>query len=272
MSDNFPRKPNGEPIGDDVIMAYADGVLPRERHREVRDALIEHAELRQKFESFIFTRGPLTRPFDDALAAPLPERLLRAIGQPAAPPRRFGSWRLGSVSLSRLSASLFAPIFSPAMAIPALLVAVAVGWLGNHLAVSEVQLENQGFLASASLQNALESTPRGSSAGVVEGHAITPKFTFATVHGTWCRQYRSTYSGQLQAGGMACRGPEGVWRVIAQTEAEPLSAPQPGPDKTVVAGNADETLDELRGQIKVGDVLGREEELRLMKEGWRTSK
>jgi hypothetical protein len=107
--------------------------------------------------------------------------------------------------------------------------------------------------------------PVGSSAGIAGGLAIKPTFTFASVQKTWCRQYElATPTGQ-QSGGLACRGEDGVWRVIAQTQAEP---PSSTPGKAVPAGKGDDVLDAIRAQVKDGDVLGRTEEQRLIEERW----
>ena len=53
------------------IMVYADGVLAPERRSVVRAALAKSAPM-QKFESFLFTRGPLVDASDVVLDAPFP--------------------------------------------------------------------------------------------------------------------------------------------------------------------------------------------------------
>ena len=88
MSDTPDEKTPDEPIDDDLIMPYADGVLPPEQRPAVRDALASDPALMQKFESFLFTRGPIARAFDEVLAAPIPERLLAAVREPAPPRTR----------------------------------------------------------------------------------------------------------------------------------------------------------------------------------------
>jgi hypothetical protein len=269
MSDTPDEKMADEPIGDDVIMAYADGVLAPDQRSAVRDALARDPALMQRFESFLFTRGPLARAFDAVLAAPIPERLLEAVREPA--PARI--WPkaslLGSVHLARLAGIFRVPDFSPAVAIPAVLVGAAAGWLAHYALPSDyVPLENRGFVAWTSLQQALEQTPRGSSASLVEGLTFKPTLTFASLQQTWCRQYELSYGAALRSGGLACRRRDGVWRVIALTEPEPPPATA-DPGKIEPAGK-DDVLDATRAQIKGGDVLGRGEEERLIKEHWPT--
>ena len=269
MSDTPDKRMTGEPIGDDVIMAYADGALAAGERQAVREALAQHPGMMETFEGFLFTRGPLARTFDAILAAPIPESLLRIVREDVPRTRRMPSL-LGLMGLSGLAAVFRVPIFSPAVALPAVIVAVAGGWLAHSALRSYfVAQEDHGFVASASLQQALELTPRGSSAGVVEGVAFKPTFTFASVQQTWCRQYELSYGIALRSGGLACRGTDGAWRVIALTEPEP-AMPATVPDRTVPAGKGDDILSETRAQIKSGDVLGRDAEARLIKERWPT--
>ena len=59
MSDTPDDKTPAQPIGDDVIMVYADGVRAPDLRPAVRDALARDPALMQRFEGFLFTRGPL---------------------------------------------------------------------------------------------------------------------------------------------------------------------------------------------------------------------
>ena len=270
MSDTPEKKAPALPIGNDDVMRYADGVLPPALRPAVRDAMAEDPALMQSFESYLFTRGPVARAFDAALAAPVSERLLRVVRETAPQkPRRPEASRLGWVSLARLADLLRVPAFSPALAIPAVLVAAAGGWLAHYALGSDfVPLEDRGFAASASLQRALEQTPGGTSASIVEGLTFKPTLTFASVQQTWCRQYELKYGAALRDGGLACRTRDGAWRVLALTGPEP-AAPQASPGGFAPAGNVD-ILDETRDMIKKGDVLGGDEVERLIKEGWPT--
>ena len=268
MSDTPENKMMDEPIGDDVIMAYADGALAPDQRSAVRDALAKHPALMQRFESFLFTRGPLARAFDAVLAAPIPESLLQLFREPA-PPRPRASL-LGSMRLARLADIFRMPVFSPAVAIPTVLVGAAAGWLAHYaLASGFVPLENRGFVAWASLQQALEATPGGSSASLVEGLTFKPTLTFASVQQTWCREYELAYGAALQSGGLACRMRDGVWRVIALAQPEPPGTSNPN-QKTLPAGKGENALDGIRAQIKGGDILGSEAEDRLIKKRWQT--
>ena len=77
----------------------------------------------QEFESFLFTRGPLARAFDDVLAAPIPERLLAAVRDRRRSTSATAARVTAAVLLARLADMFRMPAFSPAVAIPAVLVA-----------------------------------------------------------------------------------------------------------------------------------------------------
>jgi len=270
MSNTPDNTAPAQPIGSDDVMRYADGVLPANQHPAVRDALVKDPALMHSFESFLFTRGPLARPFDDVIAAPVPEKLLALVREPVSPRTSPAAAPARAGSLARLVAAFRMPAFSPAFAIPTVLVAAAAGWLAHYALQNDfVPLENRGFAAWASLQQALEQTPRGASASLVKGLTFKPTFTFASLQRTWCRQYELGYGAALRSGGLACRTRDGGWRVIALTEPEPPAA-SPGPGQIVPAGGVEDGLDETRAQIKAGDVLGREEEERLIQGHWQT--
>ena len=269
MSDTPNNKIPYDPIDDNLIMAYADGVLAPDQRPAVRDALARDPALMQRFESFLFSRGPVARAFDAVLAAPIPERLLEVVREPARmrlqPTGSTAGWSI----FARLADLFRMPAFSPAVAIPAVLIGVAAGWLASTALRSDFEpLEQRGFVASASLQKALEQTPGGSSVSIVEGLTFKPTLTFASVQQTYCRQYELNQDAAFRSDGLACRTRDGAWRVIALTEPERPPLPTT-PDKTEPAGNVD-ILEETRAKIKRGDVLGREDVEHLIKEGWPT--
>jgi surface antigen len=255
--------------GDEVIMAYADGVLPPDQRATISESLARDPELMRRFESFLFTRGPLARAFDKVIAGPIPERLLEVVRESGPPrPRPARSTRASS-GLSRLADLLRMPAFAPAVAIPTVLVGVAAGWLAHFALGSDVVLlEDRSFIASASLRQALEQTPSDASANIVEGVSFKPTLTFASVQESWCRQYEFTFGAALRSDGLACRTSDGAWRVITLTEPE-RSVP-PGTAGEIRPAERNDILEEMRGQLKRGDVLRREEVDGLIKEHWRT--
>ena len=65
------------PISDETLMAFADGELPPDERRAVREALSKDPLLIERLECFLLTNARLARPFRDVLNSAVPERLLR---------------------------------------------------------------------------------------------------------------------------------------------------------------------------------------------------
>ena len=194
------------------IMAYADGVLAPERRPVVRAALAKYPELMQLLESFLFTRGPLVEAYDEVLEAPIPEALLRPFQSPPQPPAP----RRGLLSF--LKDILFGPSAGAfrrtALALATISAVVLAAWLLNRpIGYDFARFGERGFVASPSLQRALDTTQRGETTGIAGGLSIRPRATFRTVQGTWCREIDVTFPNGLEATALACRGGDGAWRV-----------------------------------------------------------
>ena len=212
------KTPKG-PIGEEEVMRMVDGELPADQHPAVIAALAADPALMEVYEACRFTRGPVASVFDDVLAAPIPDRLLRVVRESASPqPRAAAPVRGRGGLLAGLLDILRMPAFSPAVAIPALLVAAAGGWLVHYAAGPPL---GRGLVDTAALQRALEVTPAGGSAGIDRGLTLKPEFTFVTQQKLWCRQYSLADGSGLEAGGVACRNGDGVWQVLMQTRAAP---------------------------------------------------
>src|SRR5262249_60913247 len=98
----------------------ADGMLSCDQRTALSAALARNRRLKELHESFRFTRDPLARTFDVALAAPLPERLLRTVRESPSPAARPRTARKSWPSLAWLGEGLRAPAFSPPLPPPPL--------------------------------------------------------------------------------------------------------------------------------------------------------
>ena len=262
----------------------ADGMLSPDQRAALRVALARNPELQRLYGSFCFTRDPLASSFDATLAAPVPERLLRTVRESSSPGvrqsaarRRWtASWTQGrtgcGASLAWLGDVLRAPAFSPAAGIAMLAVSVAAGWLLHTAAGDGASSDARAFAASAQVQRALELTPSGVKVDVARGVRLEPRLTFATEDKVWCRQYTLSYGEPQEAGGVACRDGDGVWRLVIETS---LPAPPPPPSKSMLPAGTpplldhEGILDSVRSQLKHGDILGREEEEERIAEHWK---
>ena len=248
-------------ITDEMLMAFADGVLAPEESEIVRAAVMRDPELMRTYESFARTGAVLARRYEGVIAQ-VPQRLMDI-------PTRRGSWR-PSGAFARLVEGLRIPAPSLALAIPALAVAAAAGWLVGT--ATPTPPEAGGYAASEALRTALETTVAPSTGDIAEGVTLKPTYTFATQHGAWCRQYQLTYGTNLQSAGIACRQADGDWNVIAQTDPGPVPTSATPAGKVTTAGADEDRLRNLRSTIKAGDVLDREQEAALIDRGWRPAK
>jgi surface antigen len=268
MSDTPDKKIPDEPMDPNNIMPFADGVADPEQRAAALAALAKEPAPMDEYESYEFTRagGPMARVFDEVLAAPVPERLLATLqGSAAAPTRTGGASLPGRPFWERIGDLLRLPAFSPALAIPALAIAAAAGWFASTALHPDLApLEKRDYVASA-LQKALEQTPNSHVVKLADGVSLKPTFTFAGAQ-SWCRQYELDRETGLQSQGIACRISDGTWRVITATDAEPAPTPSK-PGQIEPAGLVD-PLEEVRGTIKRGDVLGSDAVQRLIKDGW----
>jgi hypothetical protein len=258
------------PISDETLMAYADGELQPDERRSVRESLRKDASLIERLESFIPTKAWVARPFDEVLAAPIPEKLLSVMRAASAPPARRTLLRLDPVGGVRFRIPV-----RPLAAVATLLVGATIGWLVHSFADPEIILIGaRGLVVPASLQQALERVPTGSSGKVGGNLILEPTFTFHAAQKVWCRQFALAHadSGQRTAG-LACRGSDGTWRVQALTAASQKISPIPR-DTYVSAGSesnelGDQLVDAARTSIIDGEVLGLDEEKQLMGHKWR---
>jgi surface antigen len=91
------------------------------------------------------------------------------------------------------------------------------GAVGNYLDQRDQKLAQQAA------RNALESTPSGTTTtwkNPDNGHsgAVTPKRTYQTASGQYCREYTQAINvgGKKQMSyGTACRQPDGQWKIVS---------------------------------------------------------
>ena len=238
------------------IMRYADGVLAPERRPIVRAALATYPELMQLLESFLFTRGPLVDAFDVVLDAPVPARILNVL-QPRPRPPAFLDW-LNPATWPQLG------FRTPVFAVAGLAAVALLAWLMNYAVRYDfIPPDRQGMVAPSTLQQALDATPMRVSVQLAEHLSLEPQLTFYSRLKLWCREFGLTYGDSLWEGRLACRGTDGLWRVLRQTN--PLRS---RPDIYSSGEAAAGVLAAARDDLKAGGMLGREEEAKLIAKRW----
>ena len=221
-------------VSDEVLMAYADGVLdPAERHA-VEAAMQRHPECRQKVEKFRATLSPLQNLFRDSIGIdhlePLIDRIRRADLAPSQTPARPAEVRqLPQARPMRARRQPWHQHYPMAIAASlALLIGAALGSLLHPKAASSVP--TAGFIgvsdgrltAQGPLQDLLEHTARGipvraelAGAGSWELEAA---FTFRSIGQQPCRRYELRSMAREHFAGFACRDGDGHWTVQAHAK------------------------------------------------------
>lgn len=215
ISAKFPEPPM---ITDEELMLYADGALPPERRAAIRAALATDPSLMERLESFLFTRGPFARAYDEVLDAPVPDRLyapFRGAAEHAAPPapRRLLGFLYGAKPKPRAASSRVALL----MAAAACLLVVGAG-LGRF-AFPQTQrydfvvAEDHSMVRAQAVQRALESSPSNELVIVSELISVRPISTLPSPRGTWCRELELLYREGPRGLLLACRDADGAWHI-----------------------------------------------------------
>lgn len=188
-----------DPIGDDILVAFVDGELDAGTHEKVAQAAASDPRIRQRVEMFRRT-GELSRgAFAAVLEEPLPRALLDTVEEAGRKPARVPPAGIGW----------------PALAVAASLIAASFFGLGTLVSPFEDPAPANGgpvALESPLLQRALERSVDGVTvADSDHPYAVTPRFTFRTSGGAFCREFDlSPRAAGRGYSGIACRD-RGSW-------------------------------------------------------------
>lgn len=215
-------------VGDEIVMAYADGELTPAERDEVERAAAEDPDVAARIEMFRRTRTDAKAALDGLALSPLPQALLDQIrtqidtadtGQaraepevvPFAPARRRQSWG-GRRTVWRAAAAIVLVAFGVAV--------------GVSLPGARPDLEvTASLLDDADLGRALPTLPSGETIGI-GAKQIRAVSTFRDGDDRLCREMEVA-SGASSVVAVACRTAE-RWRVdmaIAQAATDDLYVP-----------------------------------------------
>jgi hypothetical protein len=248
-------------LDEQTLIAYVDGELDPEKRAAVERAMQIDAAVARRVAEHQRLRERVALAHRGALDEPVPERLLRVLGEPDR--RDVAASTSISETRSRASRRTWAPSnLWPAMA-ACLVVGVTLGLLaplllrGTH--GDYVTTAEGGLRATGALAHALERSPSATGVGDVR-----IGLTFATTDGTWCRTFAIQH-GAL-ASGLACRDASG-WRI--ETLERAVAATDDG-DGYRMAGT--DLTPALRAAVEArmsGAPLDVEQEQRALRDGWR---
>jgi hypothetical protein len=271
-------------ISDDVLMAYADGELTDDSRIRVDAALACDPNVQRRLAVFTATGKNLANLFDAPMQEPVPARLIHAITSSTDGAGASNLTRSSEANVVRFPSRRRPPfIGTPARAMAAsltvLLAAASAFWLlkpPSNDAQSTFGLATSGSaekIAGDALASVLETVPSARTAErkiASEIATIRPTFSFATSASGYCRQYdifRDKLDGLT---GVACRQPTGAWRIEIHW---PSGAHLSSSDAVLPAGREDrEPIESVVDGLISGDVLGPDDEVRVMSNGWRRAK
>lgn len=191
-------------FSDIDVMAYADGQLPPERAETLRQQAQHDPQLRARIERYRVSQRLLQRAYNPALAAPVPDRLITLLAEPAAPRRRPQ------------------PLWAAAAAVGALALGLGL-WQSGGSAPE---------LSDAFLSAALERTPSGETARNDDDQVI-PLATLRRDDGVYCRDFEARVGDAPASRHRACRTGEAQWQTVAAApDAERGYQPAAGPVAT----------------------------------------
>jgi anti-sigma factor RsiW len=271
-------------LTDEILMAYADGVLDAAAAGRVAAQLKTDAQARARVAMFRATGRALSPLYDGVLQEPVPEPLIEFVmshgkereARPApsagrAPARRRrargsrfwasfkerlipegAGWQLAAASAAALALGVSAGSFLSGEG--------SDGASGPSLAA----LRQGKIVASGALHHVLENLPSNEERAAGSGQgatAVRAVLTFKTREGGYCREYElAAPQGQFQ--GLACREADGRWAVEAHI-AQPAAAAG-----THVVSHG-EVLDKIAEARMEGDAFGQGEEKAALKGGWK---
>jgi len=252
-------------IGDELLMAYADGELDDRTAREVGRAIDNVPALAARLMVFRVTGRALSPHFDEVVEAPPPAAMLNAIRNapialraPSAGESHWGTVR-GAVSQVLSSLGLGpSPWLAPAGLAFGLVIGAAATFLGTGSNFGGGLLAEQGgqLIAAGPLARTLESdTMQASQAGPVGVIA-----TFQNETGQWCRLYQASAHA-----GLACRQGSGQWQIVELGAATARDDTRIEPSE----GGGAKAVDDLAASMMASSTaLDAETEANLIARGW----
>lgn len=253
-------------VPDELLMAFADGVLEPAEAARIEAILKDRPDLQHKVGKFRQTGVALQRAFDEVLDAPVPEQLLAAIRQtPAERDNVVPLQRDRAVSVRR-SGSSGASTFPWRPIAMAASVSLVVGALAAWYVKPAPGAGAATIVAQGSVRQALETGISG-TALAVGAVRVTPLESFVAKDKSFCRQYEVSGADTGVFGGVACRTDDGSWQVKVHIGKQ---QPRANAGRIAPAGrdNGSDILNAFIDREIEGGALDPAEELRAIERKW----
>lgn len=268
-------------ISNEVLMAYADGELEDDMRIQVEAFLAHDPNAQKRLAVFTATGRNLANIFDRPMGEPVPARLIYGIvslseSAGASQIAQQSDAKVVFLQNRRRPSSMVTPTRALAASLAGLLAVGSSVWLLKHASPDDQSMfgsvlsANGEKIAGDGLASALETVPSAKTAErtiTSEVALIRPTFSFATLTSSYCRQYDIFRQKLTALTGVACREPNGSWRIEAQM---PTVARSSSSDVVSPAGKEDlAPIEAVVDRLISGDVLGPDDEARAISSGWR---
>lgn len=236
----------------EIILAYLDGTLEGAALAAFKAELEQDTALAGDVARFVANEDLLRTAFDAPMQEPVDAALLERMGLGIADKTGAGtaapalvaandnppSWRRWQWPLS--------------------------GAIAASIALIAVLQTGQGSPSISEFAAALESAPSATSVQLADGSSITPRLTFTTGEGHYCREYMQ--SGNAESGvGIACRG-EGDWHIEAWVKGGAML--QDSGEIATASGETPTDLETAYARLGASDPLNAETERALIGRNW----
>lgn len=240
-------------ITDETLSAFLDSELSDAEMEAVRDKLEADPSLTDRLAELASVDATLQAHYGSIDDRPMPESVTRMLEDPSsgdtAPEQdnvvRFPWWRtIRGQAGKAVAAAVIAGV-------------ALMQWFG---------MPSNGDPAWQEVAQVLENQPSGQmhqlDSQSASGANLTPRLTFQTQDGQWCRQFRlNTETAASEQ--IACRGETGEWEQVARAEAGPAASADAY--QTASGGSA---LDPTLERMMSGAPVGPEEERELLVQQW----
>ncbi|MDK8462510.1 hypothetical protein [Marinobacter sp. SS13-12] len=236
-------------ITDETLSAFLDNELAEAEMEAVRDQLEADPSLADRLAGLAAVDAELQSHYGSIDDRPMPEsvtRMLAAETSDDADPAQdnvvtFPWWRRMRGHTGK---------------------AVAAAVIAGVALTQWLTLPSNGETAWPAVVSVLDSQPSGEVYQLDNHASLTPRLTFRSQAGEWCRQFRLE-TDDVASEQIACRSEGGAWEQAARVEARP--SPEPESYQTASGGSVlDETLD----QMMDGSPIGPDAERALLQHRW----
>lgn len=287
-------------LADEILMAYADGVLDGEGRAHVEAVLLTDEQSRRKVAIFRATGPRLAQLYRKPMQEPIPPGLVDFVLQfntasaaPAKPKRAkeaFKAWREKLMSRSTWEQAFSRAVWEKrlpramtwqlaAASAAALIAAASAGWMlhsSSRPGVDRLTAFRHGKIyAEGALAYLLETMPSNRPSrvdgGTQDWTAVRAVLTFKSKGGGFCREYEAETAKENRFAGLACREPGGEWVIqVHVAEATAAHDSETGPAGRGGAGGPhEEALDPIVDSMIDGIAFGKDEENAAIASGWK---